>query len=410
MNTKRNVFLLVSILIILSLISSCTLFGKTESEEPPDLPVEEPVDYPLEEMVISGPNGSEVFVDSGALSQEAEVVVEEHGEGIPFGTASPFNTSSPEYSVDLGEAEQIGKITMTVPLAGAGKLSAPAAGTDLVYVTWTEPEEGYPSVVGTIVENNIATFPVVGSGIYQVFSLKSHTALMEMISIFDPLAVPTYRQMTPAWCSPTAMTNLIQYHQGAWPAGGLGSVWGESSNWYLAGKTGQPGVEGRFFHQLMSSGGYPAPQDVKQSFSNEVAEVIIWNWIALVDSGFSDPTFANILFNSFQAYVEHYLWGDWGARRPIAFGSSLVAHSRTITGSDGEVFYLNNPSSGSLNETKSWEVYRQEVIASLTAEKIEVADTVVILTEPRPANERRGVIWLLPSDDNGFPGSVALVS
>jgi len=406
MNKKRNLFLFIIFLIALAILSSCTLFDKPKPEEPkPEVPPR----FPEEEFLVEGPDGVEIFIGSGALSQEVEVVIEDLGEGLPFSAPSPLSAASVEYSVDLGGADQIGEITMTVPLASVSKEAAPS-GVDLVYLTWTEPKAGNPSVVGTKVENGLATFPLIGAGRYQVFSLKSHLALIEIVNVLEPLAVPTYPQMTPAWCSPTAMTDLVQFHQGAWPAGGLGSAWGESSNWYLAGKTGQAHEEGRFFHQLLSSGGYPAPIDVKQSFSNDVAEVIIWNWIALVDSGFSNPTFANILFNSFQAYVEHFLWGDRGARRPIAFGSSLVAHSRIITGSDGEVFYMNDPSSGALNEEKSWEVYRQEVIASLTAEKIEVSDTVVIFNEPRPDAERRGVIWLLPRNDEGFSGSVALVS
>lgn len=401
MNKKRRLFLFAIFLIVLAILSSCAVSEKSEPEEQ--------AQYPAEEIVIAGPTGTELFIGPGALSQDAEIKVNDIGEGLPFADPSPLSAASAEYSVDLGGAEQIGEITMTVPLIGANKEAAPGGG-DLVYLTWTEPEQGYPSVVGTIVEDNQATFPVVGSGIYQVFSLKSHAALLELVSIFDPLDVPTYPQRTPAWCSPTAMTNVVQYHQGSWPAGGLGSVWGESSNWYLAGRADQAHEEGRFFHQVLGAGGYTVPADVKQSFSNGNVEVIIWNWIALVDSGFSNPAFANILFNSYQAYVETYLWGERGDRRPVAWGSSLAGHSRTITGSDGEVFYFNNPSSGSWNDSKSWEVYRQEVIASLTADKTEVIDTTVFHAPPRPAEERRAVLWLLPRKDDGWPGSVALIA
>lgn len=406
MGMQRKIFLALILLAVLSLFS-CSFFEKEEPEsEPTEVP---PAEYPLEELLLEGAGDSEIRIGPGALSEETEIEIDDLGEGSSFVEASPLSAASDEYYLDLGGATQIGEITMTVPLSGAGKVSAPT-GQDRVYLAWTEPVGGYPSAVGVIVENGLATFPVVGAGKYQIFSLKSHAALLEMISIFDPLAVPTYPQMTPAWCSPTAITNLAQFHQGAWPAGGLGSVWGETSNWYVAGKAGQAHEEGRFFHQVIGAGGYSVPQDVKESFSNQAAEVIIWNWVALVDSGFSNPAFANILFNSFQAYVEHFLWGDRGARRPVAFGSSLAAHSRTITGSDGEIFYMNNPSSGSLNETKSWEDYHQEIINSLTAEKIEVVDTVVFFSEPRPATERRGVIWLLPRNDQGFPGSVAMIA
>ncbi|NOQ40750.1 MAG: hypothetical protein GQ562_10580 [Anaerolineales bacterium] len=406
MNGKRNLLFLIASLVILAVLTSCAMVEKPDEAEPTETAE---IKFPLEELVIEGPEGTEIFIGPSSLSKEVEVKVEDLGEGTPFDTKSPFNAASAEYYVDLGDADQIGEMTMTVPLFGVTKLSAPAS-SDLAYLTWTEPEEGSPSVVGTIVENNQATFPLVGAGKYQVFSLQSHAALLELVSIFDPLAVPTYPQKTPAWCSPTAMTNLAQYHQGAWPAGGLGSAWGESSNWYLAGNAGQAHEEGRFFHQVLGAGGYTVPEDVKQSFSDANAEVIIWNWKALVASGYTNPTFANILFNSFQSYVESYLWGIWGDRRPVAWGSSLAGHSRTITGSDGSFIYFNNPSSGSLNAAWAWEDYRQAVVDSLTAEKIEVIDTVVFHALPRPAAERRGVIWLLPRADNGFPGSVALIA
>ena len=104
------------------------------------------------------------------------------------------------------------------------------------------------------------------------------------------------------------------------------------------------------------------------------------------------------------------MWGIWGDRRPVAWGSSLASHSRTLTGSDGSVLYINDPGWGSLNSTWTWADYRQAVIDSLTAENIEVVDTVVFHALPRPAEERRGVIWLVPRADDGFPGSVALIA
>jgi hypothetical protein len=309
---------------------------------------------------------------------------------------------------------------MTVPLYGVTKDAAPGAASDAnVYLTWTEPTGGTPSVVGTIVEEGQATFPVVGEGKYQVLSLLSHEALFKRISAFEPLAVPTYPQMTPSWCSPTAMTNVVNFHQGSWPVGGLGAVWGESSNWYLAGKAGQPFNAGYFFHWLLGAGGYAVPSDVKQSFSNSNVEVIIWNWDAAIVYGYDpfkhqpysdvDFLFTDELFDAYQAYVEHYVWGVESPRRPVAWGSSLAGHSRTITGSSGTEYYYNDPSWGSLNTTGTWADYRQSVRANLVGEKIEVIDTMVFFAEPRPATERRGVIWLLPSDNAGFPGAVALI-
>ena len=186
MSDKRNLLFLFTSLVILAVLTSCALVEKPDGVETID-PVE--LEFPLVEMVIEGPEGTEILIGSAALSKEAEVIIEELGTGTPFSETSPFNGASAEYYVDLGDADQIGEITMTVPLPGVAKLSAPSSG-DLEYITWTEPERGSPSVVGTIVKDNQATFPLVGAGKYQVFSLKSHAALMEIVSIFDPLAVP----------------------------------------------------------------------------------------------------------------------------------------------------------------------------------------------------------------------------
>jgi hypothetical protein len=388
--------------------------------ELPQEPVtEEPglAQFPPEPLIITEPGGAELVVGPGSLSQEAEVQIENSGDGIPFAEGSPFSAASSEFTVDLGGAIQIGQIRMTVPVAGGTKASASVA--EKAYAVWAEPPGGTPSLVGAHVEEGKATFPVIGGGKYQVFALTAHPALMNIVSIYDPLTVPTYRQETPAWCSPTALTDLVNYHQGSWPVGGFGAVWGESSNWYLAGKAGQPFNSGYFFHWLLGAGGYSVPSDVKQSFSNGNAEVIIWNWNASLwqhlnpfeeDFGvYVDYSFADDLFDVFQAYVEYHVWGVGGTRRPIAWGSSLAGHSRIITGSNGTEYFFNNPSSGSLNDSKTWAAYRQEVMDSFTGPKIEVIDTIVLFAEPRPSNERRGVIWLFPAKDPpGSPGNIAL--
>ena len=223
-------------LMLVFVLSSCTWFGSAE--------------YPNKEFVVDEPGGAEVHLDSGALDQKEKVTVEDVGPGEPFGGSSPLTPASNEYVVEFGDAEQIGGMTMTVPLNSSGKTTAPMAARDRVYATYAEPYNGTPSMVGTIVEGNQATFAVVGPGKYQVYSILNHEALLLLASIFEPLSVPTYRQNTPAWCSPTAMTNLVQYHEGGWPAGGLGAVWGESSNYYLAGQATQPFDHGFYFHWL----------------------------------------------------------------------------------------------------------------------------------------------------------------
>jgi hypothetical protein len=317
-------------------------------------------------------------------------------------------------------AEQVGKIIMSVPLeVGVSKISAQ---TSQVLLTWTEPESGNPSVVGVIEENGKATFPVVGEGRYQVISLPSSEALRS--SILAPLSVPSYPQMTPAWCSLTAMTNLVQFHQGGWPAGGLGSIWGETSNWYLAGNAGLAYNEGLFFHWVLEHGGYPVPEDVKQSFFTPEHDVIIWNWhgaqytfeINGIIVTVPNLDFADALFDAFKAYVEFQVWGLSADPRPVAWGSGLDGHSRTITGSDGDNIFYNETGWGEPNLTRGWEEYRQMIKDRLILDDgqpnegnvdIEVIDTVILHAPPRPENERRGVLWLRP-DTETLMGAVNL--
>ncbi|MFN2149443.1 MAG: hypothetical protein ACK2T2_13740, partial [Anaerolineales bacterium] len=357
-SAKRALLLVAAILLLAVLGCSLTESSQPPATEPP--PTEEapsealpaPAEFPAEPMTVSGPGGTELHIAVGALSGEGEAAVEDTGAGEPFYAGSPLSAASQEYTVDLGGAQQVGEILMSIPLEGATKQSA-AAGPE-VYLVWTEPEDGTPSVVGAHVQEDRLVFPVVGAGKYQAFQMVSHETLLSLMGLFEPLAVPTYQQRTPAWCSPTAMTDLANYHQGFWPAGDLGSVWGESSNYYLAGKAGQPFNTGYFFHWLLGAGGYTVPADVKQSFSNGNAEVIIWNWKAAIFVGpewmdgatYANLDFANDLFDAFQAYVESFVWGQNGPRRPVAWGSSLAGHSRIITGSNGTEYYFNNPSSG----------------------------------------------------------------
>jgi hypothetical protein len=422
--TRHKSHLLPLIFLILSILS-CNLFSST-TPQPEDL---NPTPQPTQTNVtateedhqdlprnIEGPGNTMLSIELNALDKDVQPTIEILGDGDSFWSTSPFDNASEEFLVYLGDAQQVGMITMTVPLESTVAKNA-SYSPDRVYLVWAQPDQGFPSLVGSIVEDGKVTFPLVGAGRYQVISLLSSEALRSMFSKFDPLTVPTYPQKTPAWCSPTALTNLVQYHQGAWPAGGYGSVWGESSNWYLAGQAGQPFNHGYFFHWLLGAGGYPVPSDVKQSFSNENHEVFIWNWrgaihtdqpIENVEIVTANYGFAEYLFDAYKAYVEHQVWGADGSSRPVAWGSSLAGHSRTITGSDGEVFFYNDPSSGSLNQSQSWDAYRQAVMDSLTEEKVEVIDTVVLHAPPRPEEQRRGVLWLTPHQDD-FAGSVTLL-
>lgn len=346
---------------------------------------------------VEGPLGVRLVAEPGALSADAQVTIEVAGTGVPFPDESPLDVVSPEFEIDLGGAEVTGLVTLSVPLptASAARRAALAQPGASAYVAQTYTADGVPWMLGAQPEAGNATFQVVGPGLYQLYEI-----LVPLIpSQFDPLNVPSYAQHTPAWCSPTAMTDLVQYHQGAWPAGGDGSVWGESSNWYLAGQAGQPFNTGYFFHWLVAAGGYAGvPGDVKQSFANNDLEVMIW-----FIGGTTDPLYNLYTWIAFKAYVESWLWGETMVRRPVAWGSSIAGHSRVITGSDGTTFYYNETSNGGINLTRAWSEYAAAAFAG-----DEIVDTVVLYHAPRPASQRRGVLRLNPAKTND-PGSIRLV-
>jgi hypothetical protein len=409
---NRKAILFFVVLSLLAAVLACSLFGgpagdEGETPEEPSPTEEEAPVYPAESQTIGEPGGASLKISAGALSGAADVSIENLGEGIAITAESPLSAASSEYSIDFGTAEQIGSILMTVPLNESAKQAA--GQNSYAYLAWAEPVGTTSSVVGVRVEEGKATFPVVGAGKYQVFKLLSHPALFELVSSVEPLSVPSYPQISPSWCSPTALTDVVNYHQGSWPVGGLGAVWGESSSWYLAGKAGQGFNSGKFFHELLGAGGYDTPEDVKLSLFKPELEVIIWNWYAAV-SDYVDYSYAQYLFNTFQAYVEYYVWGINGDPRPVAWGSGLAGHSRVLTGSNGIDYFFNNPSNGSVNSSKTWADYGVAIIDGFTGPEIEVIDTVIFHAPARPASQRRGVLWLLPHKGESFPGAVALVS
>jgi len=379
---------------------------------------------PTEQQIttINGPEGMILTLQGQALTPAAEVTLEMIGETDLPTRGTPFATVGPEYRVSFGEGDQIGGITLTVPLSQTAKLAAPAG--DHVNAAWARPDKGLPSMVGVIIDEDmgLASLPIVGAGKYQILQIAWPLAAEPVA--WKPLAVPSYWQSACGWCSTTALTDVAAYHEGAWPSGGYGGAWGESSNWYLAGLGGQSCPKGFFFHWILKAGGYSTPSDVKQNFVNGNVEVIIWNWKAAkmdewdlellpwIDFPWSPITteeyitsrleYAVSLFQFFHAYVETNVWGQNGGRRPVAWGSALAHHSRTITGSDGENLFFNNPSSGSLNDSQSWDAYLQEVIASILpdSEGTEIIDTAIFYADARPSTERRGVLWLTQWSDS----------
>ncbi|MEX0787974.1 MAG: hypothetical protein WD040_04165 [Anaerolineales bacterium] len=381
---------------------ACSLTGSTDSTIPPT-PITDSGFLSAESGGrIEGPQGATLEAEPGGLTMDTVATITVAGDGVPFAEASPLQQVSPEFMVDLGEAEATGLVTLSLPLPTASQSmnreaslpreSAQAGGP--IYVAQTYNDEGVPRMLGVMVESDRATFQVLDTGLYQLYKIVPY-----LTTVFDPLHVPSYAQHTPAWCSPTALTDLVQYHEGSWPAGGDGSVWGESSNWYLAGQAAQPFDSGYFFHWLVAAGGFAGvPGDVKQSFTLNDLEVMIWF------TGQVEAPWNELVWAAFRAYVESYLWGENIARRPVAWGSSIAGHSRVITGSDGTNFYYNETSNGSINLTKTWQDYHDDAV---DLDQDEVIDTTVIFHDPRPENQRRGVIWLYPQKSN-TEGSIVI--
>jgi hypothetical protein len=333
------------------------------------------------------PDGPQVVIPPGALSQDAPVSISDVGKPDDPPPGSPFHLLSDVYAVELGGASLDEPATISIPLGPQDSPVAyhPAA-EERAYAVMTQSDEGLPMLVGASVAGGKANAHVMKSGKYLLVAVIIPTLLAPPA----PLQVPSYPQKTPAWCSPTALTDLAQFHQGFWPAGDDGSVFGESSNWYLAGKASQPFNNGYFFHSLLAAGGFDVPVAVGQTFTNANMDVVIWY--------FDSPVKADrgLLWPVFKSFVQNYVWGYGGeAPRPVAWGSSIAGHSRIITGSDGTNFFYNDPSNGQAGLQKVWDDYKTQ---ALTLADGEVVDTVVFHFPPRPESERRGVIWLVPGD------------
>jgi hypothetical protein len=387
------------LLVLLSTVAACTPGGGTAGTRTPTEASSGQGAGAAAEVAagqggtISLPGGVQLEIPAGALSQDARVALTDLGPAEPPTAGHPIVFSSGVVSLDLGGATLEEPATLSFPLAAGGvSLISASNASHPVYAVVTQSDEGYMELLGATVEDNKAQAHAFKPGQYALVAVPN---LDDLFSFLDPLQVPSYGQKTPAWCSPTAMTDLAAYHEGAWPAGGDGSVFGESSNWYLAGNAGQPFDSGMFFHLVLSwGGGFDVPVPVGISFSNAQMDVVIWYF----DTPILEDREALWVF--FRAYVESYLWGMTGMDpRPVAWGSSLAGHSRVITGSDGTNFYYNETGNGAANLSKTWEAYKQDVMNMAQGE---VIDTVVFFFPVRPEAERRGVIWLSP----GHAGSI----
>lgn len=374
--------------------------------------------------VLTGPNGIVLDIPPAALDRDTTVSVSASVYGRNLPAESPFQAVGEEYEVSLGSVSPIGKVTLSIPLGGQG--GAARTLPDRLYVARTYNALGTPELIGAEETDGRVVFPIPADGPYQVFFILPP----DLSFALSPLQVPQYPQRTQAWCVPTALTDVAQFHVGSWPAGGLGSAWGETSNWYLAGKNGQPPDMGTWFHEVLSAGGFSAPEDVFQSFSSSELEVLIWHW---GQPGWGVEE-AEALWQAYRAYVESTLWGSTRSPRPVAYASSIEEHSKVLTGSSGGTLYINEPGTGGsntgVNIPSNWETHHQLVLslAEQAAEAaatptalptleasggggisgpFEVIATMVLLSDPRPEVERRGVLWLTPATPSQ-PGAVAL--
>lgn len=401
MDRKRDGFSGIKIVLLALLLATlaCDLpFGIGESTEGP-----QPVTA-AEGGNFSWPDLGELEIPAGTLEADTTVNLTPDSESPPMAEESPLEPAGPAYLIDLGGAKLVDRVWLHLALPA--DLPDPAQ-YHLIVRKITPGEPVMLMALDLGVDEMI--FPVVGEGLYQMFTIPrlDRESLLAAIENIVPLNVPLYPQIASDWCSPTALTMLTQYHQGAWPAGGLGSKWGETSSWYLTGLAHQPSNVGNFFHTLMRAGGYYPPSDVHQSYTDATMEVMIWNWNDAIynydTEGYIDKHYSGetnmekveALYDAFRDYTESYLWGLNGPRKPLAWGSGMIAHSRVLTGSDGIHLYYNEPGNGSQNNPMTWEDHHAAVLASLTNVK-EIIDTVVILGDPRPAEELRGSIWLTP--------------
>ncbi|MBM7865579.1 hypothetical protein GTO89_02130 [Heliobacterium gestii] len=224
----------------------------------------------------------------------------------------------------------------------------------------------------------------------------------------QPLSAPCYRQDSGVWCNLATLTNCAQFHQGKWPTGGLGSLWGETGLWYLAGQGKQDHERAYFWQDTLKAVGMLDEEhagEFSNGYRNDFFEFKLWLFPS------RNPDDWRQRWDEFKAYVESVLWGkrERGlARRPVALGWH---HTRLITGSDGENIYLND-SGGGHWVVMPWENLRQDVInaianASDDDVKKEGFGTLFFLAPPRPEKNRRGALWVREHLTNS-PGGLVL--
>jgi hypothetical protein len=190
----------------------------------------------------------------------------------------------------------------------------------------------------------------------------------------------------------------------------LGSVWGETSIWYLAGKGKQPHDLGYWWEETLRRVKMLDANDVPNAFPptyrNQYFEFNSW----LLNS--RNPEDWSQRWQEFKEYVESVLWGTREPSlgpRPVVLGWH---HTRLITGSDGTNVYINNPG-GAQYSVFPWERLRQQVITTIAGESDEKVQneaygTFIFLAPARPEEERRGALWLLEHNENDVQGALVL--
>ena len=341
--------------------------------------------HALEGGVVEGPGGAVLDIPKGALDQDAEVSLETAEEAAPFDEWSLLAAAGDGVFVDLGGASLLSPALMTIPL-DPGTVTMPDVVVREVVVT------GGKGVFGVEVRNGVASFPILHPGTYQVFYLPFPGP-----GSVDRLHVPVY----PGWAdapwgyTDIMLTDLAQYHTGAWPAGGLGGQWGETDRWYVTGNAVGLGANASNLPGVLAAQGYPYAGDASVpdptvGLTTPDVEVLLWE--------FSTKADVPLLFPALKAYIHGYLNGAAGDPRPVSIdmyyplvGSNGTSYRRLEFLGGGDLTSLTFSADSHL-----WSEWQTNLTNTVGPQTPQTVVTTVFLTPPRPENQRHGVLWLKP--------------
>ncbi len=340
---------------------------------------------------VTHPDGAELTVPPGALSRDTIVTIRNTGyHPTPPQRQLPLLTSSPRFSVDLGGAEAEG------PLGWAMKW------TDIDLLPDTPFDPALLALLASTEDGKIHVFPVesveglkrAGSAIDRTSELFwNHILGFELAWIIPSLEritgnlqVPFYTQDGLAWCEPTSITMLYNYH--------VGPIVGHTANWHVASLYNVP---------RDTSG---VPPDGTLNASGAAGSYVGLYWDADMIPGAPFTDFVLNLINGFQIWVTSWLdagGGEHGIQvtptgqradpRPVQATSSTPGglHGYVIMAADENGIRVHD-SSGALTGhhglagTLTWDQFRTTV-----AKPGDKDIWTAVLTLPvKPEPERRG--------------------